>query len=103
MIVSGTPYNYYGTVDYDYAGIEQRLKATSGLAAKLVPDIAEWFDEYLEAGEYGLAVEIVAERLTPDMSGDLAAELATGLLAEAERMGLPDETRKPLKAFARVL
>jgi Cu2+-containing amine oxidase len=88
-------------MSYDYDGIERRLRARSDLVGKLVPDLAEWFDEYLDVGEYGLAVEIVAERLAPDMPRDLTTELAAGLLAEAERMDLPDETRKPLESFAR--
>lgn len=88
-------------MSYDYDGIERRLGALHDLVGKLVPDLVEWFDEYLDVGEYGLAVEIVAERLAPHMPRALTIELATGLLAEAELMGLPDETRKPLEAFAR--
>lgn len=50
-------------------------------------------------GEYGLAVEVVAERLGPGMPRQLTSELAAGLLDEAKLMQLPDETREPLEAL----
>jgi hypothetical protein len=84
---------------YDYDGIEKRLKALSGLVAGLAPDLASWFDEYVDVGEYGLAVEIVAEGLQPDPDDPRVQELAAGLLAEAKVMGLPATTQDPLAAL----
>lgn len=86
---------------YDYDGIEQRLRALSNLVARIVPDLAGWFDEYVDAGEYGLAVEIVAEQLPSDRPDPQLRELAAGLLAEAKVMGLSDATQDPLAELAR--
>lgn len=86
---------------YDYDGIERRLQALDPVVEQLVPDMVEWFREYVDVGEYGLAVEIVAERLSPEMPPDVAAELATGLLAEARLMSLPEEVCEPLADLAR--
>lgn len=85
---------------YDYDGIEKRLKALSDLVTSLAPDLAGWFDEYVDVGEYGLAVEIVAEGLQPDTEDPRVRELAAGLLAEAKVMGLSEATRDPLAALA---
>ncbi len=85
---------------YDYDGIEKRLQVLSDLVAKLVPDLAGWFDEYVDAGEYGLAVEIVAERLPPETADPQVRELAAGLLAEARVMGLSEATQEPLAILA---
>ena len=76
------------SADY-YEGLERRLRALDGLVEQLVEDLADWYREYIDVGEYGLAVEVVAERLTPEMPGEIVGPLAAGLLAEAETMGLP--------------
>lgn len=73
-----------------YTELERRLRALDGLVERLVQDICPWYREYLDVGEYGLAVEIVAERLSADMPTELVRPLARGLLAEAERMSLEE-------------
>jgi hypothetical protein len=85
---------------YDYDSIERRLKSLSGLVASLAPSLAGWFDEYVDVGEYGLAVEIVAEGLQADIDDPRVRELAAGLLAEARLMGLSEATQDPLAALA---
>jgi hypothetical protein len=69
---------------HDYDGIEKRLQGLSELAARLVPDLAGWFDEYIDVSEYGLAVEIVAERLRPDTAHPQVRRLAAGLLDQGD-------------------
>jgi hypothetical protein len=64
------------------------LRALDGLVEQLVEDLSFWYREYLDVGEYGLAVEIVAERLGADMPAELLFPLAKGLLDEAEAMSL---------------
>jgi hypothetical protein len=71
-----------------YEGLDDRLRALDGLVCQLVADLVGWYREYLDVGEYGLAVEIVAERLTPEMPRELVESLAAGLLPEAETMRL---------------
>lgn len=83
-----------------YEALERRLRALDGLVARLVEDLIVWYREYLDVGEYGLAVEVVAERLTPDMPHSLASPLAEALLAEAELMTL---TGPPVENLRRVL
>jgi hypothetical protein len=56
-----------------------------------------WFREYLDAGEYGLAVEVASEGLPPEDASTGARELRAGLLAEAELMGLSDEVTARLR------
>jgi hypothetical protein len=73
-----------------YADLERRLRALDPLVVELVPDLADWYREYLDVGEYGLALEIVAERLTPRMPQDRVRLLAAGLLPEAKLMEVPD-------------
>jgi hypothetical protein len=83
-----------------YADIERRLRLLEALVAELLPDLAGWYREYLDAGEYGLAVEIVAERLDPDMPLDRVGALASGLLPEAQLMDLPETVIRPLRELA---
>jgi hypothetical protein len=72
-----------------YADLERRLRALIPLVEQLVPrGPAAWYREWLDVGEYGLAVEAVAEQLTPEMSAE-ARELPGELLPEAKLMGLP--------------
>jgi hypothetical protein len=73
-----------------YAELERRLRALDPLVTELIPDLANWYREYLDVGEYGLAVEIVAERLTAGMPQDRVRLLASGLLPEAKLMELSD-------------
>jgi hypothetical protein len=73
-----------------YEQLERRLRALEPLVIELVPDSADWYREYLDVGEYGLAVEITAERLTQGMPQDRVRLLAAGLLPEARLMDLSD-------------
>lgn len=84
--------------DSYYRELEQRLLALTDLVEQAAPDLAKWFYEYLAAGEYGLAVEVLAETLEPAGAG--ARELAAGLLPEAEQMELPAETIARLRSVA---
>ena len=77
-----------------YTELERRLRHLDGLVERLVPDISPWFREYLDVGEYGLAVEIVAERLNADMPTEFVRSLAVELLAEADRMSLEKAARQ---------
>ncbi|MEA2497130.1 MAG: hypothetical protein QOJ29_5041 [Thermoleophilaceae bacterium] len=52
--------------------------------------------EYLDAGEYGLAVEVASEEVPTGDSSETARELASSLLREAVLMGLPDEVLRRL-------
>lgn len=83
-----------------YEGLERRLRALDPLVSELVADLADWCREYLDVGEYGLAVEIVAERLTPEISDDRVRLLAAGLLSEAKLMVLPDAVVGALQELA---
>lgn len=87
---------------YDYDGIERRLLALRELVLIVTPDLAGWFDEYVDVGEYGLAVEVVAEALPPGLTSPQVRALAAGLLREAEGMRLGDEIVRPLQAVSRV-
>jgi hypothetical protein len=75
--------------DEYYRQLEARLRALSpGVDAVCGAEVGGWFAEYLDVGEYGLAVEVAAERLTADRSE--SQPLAEGLLPEARLMGLED-------------
>jgi hypothetical protein len=80
-----------------YEGLEQRLRALVPLVEELMADLAGWYGEYVDVGEYGLAVEIVAERLSSNMPRDRVRSLAVALLSEAELMELPDTVVGPLR------
>lgn len=83
--------------DEYYIALERRLRALDPQAkAVLPPDPYSWFKEYLDAGEYGLAVEVASEELPEDADTPAAREFASGLLREAEVMGLPDEVIRRL-------
>ena len=83
-----------------YEELERRLRALDELVSELVVDRLGWYREYLDAGEYGLAVEIITERLTADMPRDRVGPLASGLLAEAQLMELPDAVVRSLRGIA---
>jgi hypothetical protein len=83
--------------DEYYIELERRLRALAPLAESvLAPDPYRWFTEYLDAGEYGLAVEVASEEMPTGDSSEPTRELASGLLREAELMGLPDEVTQRL-------
>jgi hypothetical protein len=74
--------------DEYYRMLERRLRALLPLARRLLSDDSiSWFGEYLDIGEYGLAVEVAAEGLPTEASAD-TRRLAAALLAEAELMGM---------------
>lgn len=83
--------------DTYYSQLERRLRALEPLVTRLLGEQAGSYREYLDAGEYGLAVEVVAEQLTVDMPSDSLRPLAIGLLAEAELMRLPDSVAVSLR------
>jgi hypothetical protein len=75
--------------DSYYEKLETRLRALSALVDQFGDeDLAAWYREYLDAGEYGLAVEVVAEQLLPEPASPGASDLAAGLLREAKLMNL---------------
>jgi Flp pilus assembly protein TadB len=74
--------------DEYYLALEERLQALDPLVAAVTPDVRDEFREYLQHGEYGLAVETVAEGLLERVPSDDRSLLAKGLLAEARTMGL---------------
>jgi len=72
--------------DRYYIELERRLRKLAPLAeAVLPPEPFRWFMEYLDAGEYGLAVEVASEEMPAGDSSSAARQLASGLLREAER------------------
>jgi hypothetical protein len=81
--------------DEYYIELERRLRAIAPLAQSvLAPEPYRWFMEYLDAGEYGLAVAVASEEMPRGDSSETARELASSLLREAVLMGLPDEVIK---------
>jgi hypothetical protein len=80
-----------------YAELERRLRSLAPVAREaLPPETVKWFSEYLDVGEYGLAVEVAAEALVAD--DEHHCELARGLLAEAEIMGLSPDVISRIRA-----
>jgi hypothetical protein len=87
--------------DY-YIALERRLRTLLPQAeAVLPPEPYGWVLEYLDAGEYGLAVEVASEEMPERDVSPEARELASGLLREAELVGLPDEVTRRLLARER--
>ena len=88
--------------DEYYHGLEERLGSLSPQIRALVSsELADWYEEYVAVGEYGLAIEVISEVLTPDMPADVTQPLGEGLLSEAELMGLTGATVSRLRALAR--
>jgi hypothetical protein len=74
--------------DEYYAERESRLRALLPLAREaLAEEPHRWFEEYVDYGEYGLAVEVATDAI-PDDAQASAVQLATALLTEADVMGL---------------
>jgi hypothetical protein len=83
--------------DEYYIALERRLRKLVPLAESVLPpDPLGWILEYLDGGEYGLAVEVASEAMPTEDSSPEARELAAGLFKEAELMGLSDEVTKRL-------
>ncbi len=75
--------------DEYYRELEARLGALVPLvASSLPPRVLDSYREYLDAGEYGLAVEVAADALAGVPIEEPSRELARALLPEAETMSL---------------
>jgi hypothetical protein len=87
--------------DAYYRELEARLRALVPFVSVVVTEeSARWFAEYLDAGEYGLAVEVVAEQLPTHAQRQGVRDLSKSLLAEAELMGLSDALLARLRMAA---
>lgn len=84
-----------------YEQLEARL-------VKLIPQVrhltsaedAHWFEEFVRAGEYGLAVETAAAALDASMPTEPLTALSSLLLAEARTMELDSEPLQKLEALS---
>jgi hypothetical protein len=86
--------------DNYYRELEDRLRSLIPLAVRLLsPEVVKWYTEYLDAGEYGLAVEVAADGFPTDATPSRFRELAIALLAEAELMGLSGPATNHLRAL----
>ena len=75
--------------DEYYMKLEGRLRSLIPLAREvLTAEAVKWYTEYLDAGEYGLAIEVAAEGFRSDTAASRSKELALALLAEADLMGM---------------
>jgi len=84
--------------DY-YADLERRLRDLLPLVDRVLPpEPVHAYTEFLDAGEYGVAVEWATDALSPQAVG--ATELAEALLKEGEVMGLDDSYLARLRAMA---
>jgi hypothetical protein len=73
--------------DSYYDEFDKRLLALAPLARSVLPpDTMKWYLEYVQAGEYGLAVEVAAEVISDNSEG--GRDLAKELMLAAEKMGL---------------
>ena len=87
--------------DY-YRELEERLRLLTPLVeGPLSPEVVGWYTEYLDAGEYGLAVEVAAEGLPAADAHPQVRELALALLFEADGMRLAGPPVDHLRALAR--
>lgn len=83
--------------DEYYVELERRLRKLAPLAETVLgPDPFQWFIEYLDAGEYGLAVQVASEEIPEGAPSAATRKLTSGLLREAELMGLPDDVTRRL-------
>jgi hypothetical protein len=81
--------------DEYYIALERRLRALEPEAeAVLAPDPYRWFKDYLDAGEYGLAVEVALEELPDERHPAAARALAAALRREAEAMRRADDVKR---------
>lgn len=85
-----------------YRELGERLRALLPAATRLLPsETVRWFGEFLDHGEYGLAVEIAAEGL-PTAASPEVRELAGALLAEARVMEMTEPAVDRLRELAGV-
>ena len=62
-----------------YGGLEARLRAlTQHVESLATAEQAGWFREYLDVGEYGLAVKAISEVLEAGMAQEHLQPLAQG-------------------------
>jgi hypothetical protein len=80
----------------DYAELERRLtRLGEALADRLTAEQRSWLAEFLDAGEYGLALEMLADWLSESLRPVLANErIEAELLASA--MGNRARVMEPL-------
>ncbi len=84
-----------------YEQLEARL-------VKLIPQVrhlassedAHWYEEFVRAGEYGLAVETAAAALDASMPTDPLTALSSLLLAEARTLELDLELLQKLEELS---
>ena len=86
--------------DAYYRGLEARLRVLRPLVGACIPRVLDAFTEYLDAGEYGLAVEVATEALGREVGSSEGRALASGLVAEATVMELPRELILTLRRIA---
>jgi len=77
--------------------VEPRLRALGdGLSASLAPEEREWFREFLDANELGLALEMLADWLSEDETPITDADRAE-MLDLGEAMGNKARVASPLR------
>lgn len=87
--------------DEYYAEREARLRELMPLVREALPQETQaWFKEFLDHGEYGLAVEVASEAI-PDDPQASAVQLANALLREAEVMRLDSVATRLREVTAR--
>lgn len=80
-----------------YEQLEARLIKLAPQVRNLVSgDDADWFEEFVRAGEYGLAVETASAALDASMPKEPLRALSSRLLAEAQLMELNSELLQKL-------
>jgi hypothetical protein len=84
--------------DSYYVEIEKRLLALAPVARSVLPaDTMKWYLEFVQVGEYGLAVEVAVEVLSDDSKA--GRDLAKELMVAAQDMGL-DKATAELRVIA---
>ncbi len=84
--------------DEYYEELEARLIELVPQVRRLVTgENADWFEEFIRAGEYGLAVETAAEALDASMPKAPLRAISSRLLAEAHLMELDSELLRKLE------
>lgn len=79
----------------EYEELERRLtRLGESVADRLTPDQARWHQEFLSAGEYALALEMLADWLSEEphtITGEerLEAEVLATAMGNAERVMRP--------------
>lgn len=80
-----------------YRELDDQLRALlPALQQTLSTESWRWFEEFVRAGEYGLAAEVAAEGLMD--AAEPPAQLCREVLAAADVMGLESEPISKLRA-----